>query len=393
MKKKVKDLSQINDLEPALPKSTILIWSVFLCFLVLFMWAYFFKLEEVSTGTGKVISSSKEQVIQSLEGGILTKLYVKEGQIVEKNQVLAQLDPTRQESTVKESQSLLLASKATVARLNAEVNGKSLTFPEDVQKFPELVKEESALYYSRRANLEESISGLKAALSLVEQELRMTEPLVAKGAASDVEVLRLRREANDLRNQMSDIRNTYSVQAREELAKANTDVQTQSQVVAGRSDTLKRTIFKSPVKGIVKEIDVMTIGGVIGQNGKLMTIVPLNEKLLIEARISPRDIAFVHPDQQALVKVTAYDYSIYGGLDGVVTVISPDTIRDEVKQDQFYYRVYIRTNSDKLENKNGESFYITPGMVATVDIKTGEKSVLDYLLKPFNKANEALRER
>ncbi|ALH95749.1 HlyD family efflux transporter periplasmic adaptor subunit [Acinetobacter equi] len=393
MRKKVKDLSQINDLEPVLPKSTILIWTVFLCFLAFFIWAYVFKLEEVSTGTGKVVSSSKEQVIQSLEGGILTKLYVKEGQIVEKGQILAQLDPTRQESTVKESQSLLLASKATVARLNAEVNGKSLSFPDDVRKFPELVKEESALYYSRRANLEESISGLKDALSLVEQELRMTEPLVAKGAASDVEILRLRREANDLRNQMNDIRNKYSVQAREELAKANTDVQTQSQVVAGKSDTLKRTIFKSPVKGIVKEIDVMTIGGVIGQNGKLMTIVPLNEKLLIEARISPRDIAFVHPDQKALVKVTAYDYSIYGGLDGVVTVISPDTIRDEVKQDQFYYRVYIRTNNDKLENKKGQSFYITPGMVATVDIKTGEKSVLDYLLKPFNKAGEALRER
>ena len=231
MRKKVKDLSQINDLEPVLPKSTILIWTVFLCFLAFFIWAYVFKLEEVSTGTGKVVSSSKEQVIQSLEGGILTKLYVKEGQIVEKGQILAQLDPTRQESTVKESQSLLLASKATVARLNAEVNGKSLSFPDDVRKFPELVKEESALYYSRRANLEESISGLKDALSLVEQELRMTEPLVAKGAASDVEILRLRREANDLRNQMNDIRNKYSVQAREELAKANTDVQTQSQVV------------------------------------------------------------------------------------------------------------------------------------------------------------------
>jgi membrane fusion protein, adhesin transport system len=393
MKKKVKDLSLINDLEPALPKSSILIWSLFLCFFVFFIWAYVFQLEEVSTGTGKVISSSKEQVIQSLEGGILTKLYVKEGQIVEKNEILAQLDPTRQESNVKESESLLLASKAAVARLNAEVNGKALSFPEDVKKFPELVKEESALYYSRRENLEESIVGLQQALALVQQELSMTEPLVEKGAASDVEVLRLKRQANELRNQINDIKNQYVVKSREELAKANTDVKTQSQVVTSKSDTLKRTIFKSPVKGIVKEIDVMTIGGVIGQNGKLMTIVPLNEQLLIEARISPRDIAFVHPGQKALVKVTAYDYSIYGGLDGVVTVISPDTIRDEVKQDQFYYRVYIRTNNDKLENKNGKDFYITPGMVATVDIKTGEKSVLDYLLKPFNKANEALRER
>ena len=183
------------------------------------------------------------------------------------------------------------------------------------------------------------------------------------------------------------------MKAREELAKANIDIETQAQVIKGKTDTLERTVFKSPVRGIVKEIDVMTIGGVIPQNGKLMTIVPLDEQLLIEARISPRDIAFIRPDQEALVKVTAYDYSIYGGLHGKVTVISPDTIRDEVKQDQFYYRAYIRTDSDKLINKQGKQFNITPGMVAVVDIKTGHKTVLDYLIKPFNKAKEALRER
>lgn len=156
---------------------------------------------------------------------------------------------------------------------------------------------------------------------------------------------------------------------------------------------MSRTLFKSPVHGIVKEIDVMTLGGVVPQNGKLMTIVPLDEQLLVEARILPRDIAFIRPDQDALVKISAYDYSIYGGLKGKVTVISPDTLRDEVKQDQFYYRVYIRTDSDQLSNKAGQNFNITPGMVATVDIKTGEKTVLDYLIKPFNKAKEALRER
>ena len=164
-------------------------------------------------------------------------------------------------------------------------------------------------------------------------------------------------------------------------------------MVRGKSDTLNRTIFKAPVRGVVKEIDVMTLGGVIPQNGKIMTIVPLDEQLLIEARISPRDIAFIRPGQEALVKLTAYDYSIYGGLKGKVTVISPDTLRDEVKQDQFYYRVYIRTDSDKLYNKAGKAFAITPGMVATVDIKTGSKTIIEYLLKPFNKAKEALRER
>lgn len=389
----LKRSSKVSFQEPPLPKSSVIIWIIGIGLLVLLSWAWLFKLEEVSTGTGKIIPSSKEQVIQSLDGGILTKLNVKEGEIVERGQVLAQLDPTRFESNVGESESLLVSSRATSARLRAEVTGAPLVFPEEVLKYPKLVKEETALYQSRRANLQESVAGLEQALLLVQQELEMTAPLVAKGAASEVEVLRLKREANDLRNQMNDIRNQYYVNAREELSKANTDVETQQQVVRGKSDTLSRTVFKSPVRGVVKEIDVMTLGGVIPQNGKLMTIVPLDEKLLVEARISPCDIAFIRPDQEAFVKITAYDYSIYGGLNGKVAMISPDTLRDEVKQDQFYYRVYIRTDSDKLSNNAGQEFNITPGMVATVDIRTGSKTVMDYLIKPFNKAKEALRER
>ncbi|MCU4352962.1 HlyD family efflux transporter periplasmic adaptor subunit, partial [Acinetobacter ursingii] len=378
-----KRATKVSYKEPPLPRASLVIWIIGIGLLILLLWAGLFQLEEVSTGTGKVIPSSKEQVIQSLDGGILTKLDVQEGDIVEKGQVLAQLDPTRFESNVGESQSLLISAQATAARLRAEVNGTPLVFPDEVKKDPKLVQEETALYNSRRENLEQSISGLKLALQLVQQELTMTEPLVAKGAASEVEVLRLKREANDLQNKINDARNQYYVKSREELSKANTDTEQQMQIVRGRTDTLNRTTFKAPVRGVVKEIAVTTQGGVIPQNGKLMTIVPLDEQLLIEARISPRDIAFIHPGQEALVKITAYDYSIYGGLKGKVTVISPDTIRDEVKQDQFYYRVYIRTDSDKLYNKEGKSFSITPGMVATVDIRTGEKTVLDYLLKPF----------
>lgn len=302
--------------EPPLPKASLVIWIICLGLATILVWAWLFELEEVSTGTGKVVPSSKEQIIQSLDGGILTTLNVKEGQIVEQGQVLAQLDPTRFESNVGETESLLTASKATAARLRAEVSGTPISFPAEVAKESKLVNEETALYQSRRANLEESLSGLKQALFLVEQELSMTQPLVAKGAASEVEVLRLKRQANELRNQMNDVQNQYYVKAREELAKANTDIETQQQVVRGKTDTLSRTVFKSPVRGVVKEIDVMTLGGVVPQNGKLMTIVPLDEQLLVEARISPRDIAFIHPEQEALVKITAYDYSIYGGLKG-----------------------------------------------------------------------------
>lgn len=353
--KKNKSTLQLSQSEPPLPKSSYLVWIICIGLGVLLAWSAIFELEEVSTGTGKVVPSSKDQVIQSLEGGILTKLNVKEGDIVKEGQVLAELDPTRFASNVDESKSLLLSAQATAARLRAEVNGTKLVFPDSLRNAPDLVREETQLYHSRQENLSASIAGLKRALSLVEQELSMTEPLVAKGAASEVEVLRLKRQANELRNQMSDIQNQYYVKAREELSKASTDIEQQEQVVKGRSDALNRAVFKAPVRGVVKEIDVMTIGGVVPQNGKLMTIVPLEDQLLIEARISPRDIAFIRPNQEALVKITAYDYSIYGGLKGKVKVISPDTIRDEVKQDQFYYRVYIRTETDKLYNKAGKA--------------------------------------
>lgn len=379
--------------EPPLPKSSIIIWLIGLCLMIFLAWAWWFSLEEVSTGTGKVIPSSKEQVIQSLDGGILSKLYVEEGQIVEQGQTLAQLDPTRYASHVGESESLLLAAQARASRLRAELNHSTLNFPKNVQQQTKLVSEETALYHARRQNLQDTVTGLKQSLNLVETELAMTKPLVEKGAASEVEVLRLQREARNLQNQIQDARHQYEVNAREELSQTNADIESQQAVIKGRTDSLTRTVIKAPVRGIVKEIDLVTLGGVIPQNGKIMTIVPLDEKLLVEARVSPRDIAFIHPDQPALVKLTAYDYSIYGGLDGKVTVISPDTLRDEVQQDQYYYRVYIRTERDQLENKAGQTFNITPGMIATVDIRTGEKTILDYLLKPFNKAKEALRER
>ena len=179
--------------------------------------------------------------------------------------------------------------------------------------------------------------------------------------------------------------------AREEFGKAEAD--SLESVIKGRSDSLLRLTLRSPVRGIVKDVAVTTRGGVIPPNGQLMAIVPLDDQLLIEARISPRDVAFIYPGQEAKVKITAYDYSIYGGLDGEVTLISPDTIQDEVKPENYYYRVFIRTKTDSLANDQGTLFPIVPGMIATVDIKTGEKSVFEYLMKPINKSKEALRER
>lgn len=389
-----RDLGGSRGLEhvPA-PLASRVVWVTVACLLALLVWAAMFELDEVTTGTGRVVPTSREQVVQSLEGGILAELHVREGDVVEAGQVLAHLDPTLAEATVEESASRMRATLAKAARLQAEVGGGTLEFPSEVQESPDLVRAETALYQSRRDSLQASTAGLGRALALVTEEIRLTAPLVERGAASNVELLRLRRQANELQNQLTDLRTQYLVTAREELASANAQVLEYRSVTRGREDALRRSTIVSPVRGIVKAVEVTTVGGVIPPNGKLMEIVPLDDKLLIEARISPRDVAFLRPGQRAVVKITAYDYHIYGGLEGQVALISPDTIQDEVKPEVYYYRVFIRTERDHLLNEAGHEFRIFPGMVANTDIHTGSKTIMSYLMKPLNRAGEALRER
>lgn len=376
-----------------LSRSTHIIGLSVLLLAVLLLWAALAELDEVSTGIGKVVPGSREQRIQSLEGGILTELLVNEGTIVEAGQVLARLDPTRTESTVDEIAARYRAALARALRLQAELDETPLQFPPALEAFPELRDTEMRLYHSRQERLRQSLAGLQESLALVERELGITRSLLQSGAASHVEVLRLQRQRAELVLKQIELQTQHTVQAREDLSKAQAEVALQSSVLKGRADALARLTHRSPVRGIVKDIAVTTIGGVIPPNGQLMQIVPLDDQLLIEARIAPRDIAFIHPGQPALVKVTAYDYAIYGGLEGEVVTISPDTLQDEVRPDQFYYRVYIRTYRDSLENQAGKRFAIVPGMITAVDIRTGRKTVLDYLVKPMNRAREALRER
>jgi adhesin transport system membrane fusion protein len=342
------------------------IWVCALMLACFLAWAAWFQVVEVSTGTGKVVPTSKEQLIQSMEGGIIKELNVSEGTLVERGQVLAQLDAVKSESNVGESEAKYRAALASVNRLQAEVSEKALVFDASLDKYPELRRAETDLFNARRKGLSETLTGIESSLKLVRSELAITENLAKIGASSRVEVLRLNRQRSELELKATEARSEYMVHAREDLAKANAEAQMLSAVIRGRSDSLSRLTLRSPVRGIVKDIEVSTIGGVVPPNGQLMQIVPLDEQLLIETRISPRDIAFIHPEQQAKVKITAYDYSIYGSLDGKVVTISPDTIQDEVKPEIFYYRV---------------------------DIRTGEKTVLDYLIKPLNRAREALRER
>ncbi|HEX9806240.1 MAG TPA: HlyD family efflux transporter periplasmic adaptor subunit [Alteraurantiacibacter sp.] len=379
--------------EDRLQRSKLVVWIVAGGLALFLVWAYFAQLDEVSTGSGRVVPTTREQTIQSLEGGILARVLVKQNDIVEPGQVLAQLDPTRSASDVEESSARYRAALARAARLEAEVSQTQLRFPAELADFPDLKAEETRLYNTRRQSLAQSLALVDRSLGLIGEEVRIARSLVEVGAASNVEVLRLQRQQSELELTKSDLRSEYMVQAREELAQAREEMGSLSPIVKGRSFSLESLTLRSPVRGIVKSIDISTIGGVVPPGGQVMEIIPLDDQLLIEARISPRDVAFIHPGQAASVKITAYDYAIYGRLEGRVSTISPDTIQDEVDPSIYYYRVFVLTSADALANKEGKTFPIVPGMIATVDIHTGSKSVLDYLIKPFNRVREALRER
>lgn len=382
-----------EEADPRMALSSRLVWTLCALFAAALAWAWFATLDEVATGSGRVVPTMREQVIESLGGGILAELHVKQDDVVQAGQILAQLDPTQASSTFEESAAKYRAALAASVRLQAEVNRTQLAFPRELDDFPELMQAETRLYETRRRSLNESIGLIDQSIALIRREVAIGESLIEVGAASNVEVIRLRRQLADLELKKADLRSQYMVEARQALAEANEQTKALAPVMHGRSDTLSRLTLRSPVKGIVKNIEVSTVGGVIPPNGRLMEIIPLEDQLMIEARMSPRDIAFIHPGQRATVKVTAYDYAIYGGLQGEVATISPDTIQDEVKPEIYYYRVFIRTKSSALVNDAGKRFPIFPGMITTVDIHTGQKTVLQYLMKPINRAQEALRER
>jgi adhesin transport system membrane fusion protein len=374
------------------PRSRII--PILACLITVFIvWAAFAKVDEVAVGSARVTPSSKSQLIQTLEGGIIEEIFVREGDLVQVGQTLAALDRARFMATVGEVVAKARSLEAAGARLKAEIEGGAPRFSQEVEAMPELVAREMELFRSRRHNLKENTASLEESLRLVRREIELTAPLVELGAASDVELIRLKRQENELAAKLASVRNQYIIEANAEYAKTMAELEVIRQVMSGRRDQLERTVLTSPVRGIVKNLEHTTIGGVVAPGGTLMEIVPIEDTLLIEARLSPRDIAFIRPGLPATVKITAYDPSIYGTLDAVVDRISPDTLQDEVHRDQVYYRVYLHTRSSTLRTKDGKEHAIMPGMVATVDIRTGSKTVLDYLLKPVNKAKEALRER
>lgn len=410
------------------------LWTLLTMIFLSLLWAGFANIDEVTRGEGKAVPSSRLQKIQNLEGGIVSQVYVHEGELVNVGTPLVHMDETRFASNAGETEADRLGLQAKIDRLTAEVNQKEFVIsPEIAQKAPDVGRGEMGLFNSRKSQLESDIAGLKEqltqkrqelldfqakqgqykqSLSLLQQEIKMSEPLIASGAISKVEILRLRRsevetrglldsitlsipkaesEIKETDNKINGSRSKFQSDALAELNEAITNLSKAQASSKALEDQVERTMVVSPVRGIVQQIMVNTVGGVIQPGSDLVEIVPLDDNLMIEAKINPRDIAFLHPGQEAMIKFTAYDYTIYGGLKGKVMQISPDTVTD--KEGHSYYVVRLRTDKNYLGSKE-KPMVIIPGMVATVDILTGKKTILSYLLKPIIRAQaEAMRER
>ncbi len=397
------DLPLLNDLHAAMQheKHRGMYWTITLLalFLAVFLvWAYFSNVEEVTRGQGSVIPSSREQVIQSLDPGVLSEMLVREGDLVERGQVLLKLDTARSSAVYREAKNKVDALEATAARLRSEAHGVPLKFPASVPA--ELVARETAAYRARTRAVNETVQGLEQSKKLLDKEIAITEPMAAKGVVSEVEILRMKRQSNDLQLQITERRNKFQSDANTDLVRVEADLAQSEEAAAARADPVKRSEIKAPLRGVVKNIKINTVGGVVGAGQDIMEIVPVDGPLLVEAYIRPQDVAFIKPNDDALVKLTAYDYAIYGGLEGKVKLISPDTLQDnrrpselKLNPDESFYRVIVQTTSHDLKDKNGNDMPIIPGMIATVDIKTGEKTVFQYLIKPITRLKQALRER
>lgn len=410
------------------------LWVTVAFLIVALVWANLATVDQVAHAEGRVIPSSQLQVIQNLEGGILAKVLVREGELVKQNQPLMRLDDTRFASSFNEGKLSLYALTARIARLEAEIRGATFKAPGDFPpEHQHLIESERELFEARKREHASAIDILKQQLTqqqqtlaelvaregklarnaeLAQQELDITEPLVETGAVSQVELLRLQVAVNEslgelesvrlaipraktaieeAREKISEREQQFRSEAQSELSEARTQLSRLSISNVALEDRVRRTEVRAPVAGTVKQILVTTEGAVVQPGMDLVEIVPSNDSLLVEARIRPADIAFIHPGQDATVKLTAYDFAVYGGLDATLEFISADTIVDE--RGEHFFKIQVRTDKNHL-GTDANPLPIIPGMVATVDILTGEKTVMDYLLKPLRRAQEsALSER
>ena len=416
------------------PLSHLILWITVFFFTTTITWAYYSTLDEVTRGSGRVIPSSHVQVVQNLEGGIVSAILVQEGDQVNKGQVLLRIDDTRFASSYRESQVTSATLQAKIARLTAESQGKSFKLPRNLTSAQtEPFGNEQALAQSRQQELQTQIEVLKQQITqkqqeikelssrqqqlqqsyeLAQKELNITEPLVKKGVMSEVDLLRLEREVSSIKAELEgarlripraeaavteaerkieELQVSFRTQALRDLNDIKAESSRLTESKRALEDRVIRTAVRSPVKGTVKRLKVTTIGGVVQPGMDLVEIVPSEDTLLIEAQIRPADIAFLHPGQSAMVKFTAYDFSIFGGLRASLEHISADTITNE--RGESFFLIRLRTERNYLGTK-ANFLPIISGMTVNVDILTGRKTLLDYLLKPIKKAQEkALRER
>ena len=359
-------------------------------------WASEAEIDQITRAPGQVIASSRNQVIQELDGGIVTEILVKEGSLVKQGQPLVLFDRTKTETSYLESRAKAAALKAAQARLKAEVYGGQPKFPPELGEYPSIRANQEMLFKARQTALHEDIAAQRQTLGLIESELKMLLPLLEAGDVSKAEVLKLQRQVAEAEGAITNRRNKYRQESQTDLSKALEDLAGLEQIMAQRREQLGRTVVTSPTDGVVRNIRITTRGGVAKPGEEIMQIVPVDDDLLFEAKVKPADIAFVKPGLPATIKLDAYDYTIYGSFEGVVTYISVDTLSDEARNlnEPAYYRVQVKTRSSDIKQRAGRRIEIQPGMTAAVEIKTGANTVLKYLTKPITKTlSESLGER
>lgn len=391
------DGSRREDLRGVLRSSRWALWSLLLTCAAFFTWAYYAEIDQITRAPGSVISSARSQIIQSQDGGVIEELMVKEGDVVQRNQVLVKIDGTRQESGYLETRAKAAGLAITVARLQAEVLGRTPRFPPEAKAYPEFRETQITLFEKRRSAILDELKSFENIKAIVQKELQMTKPLLATGDVSATEVLRLERQIADTQAQITNRKNKYFQDTQAELSKALEDLAGVQQIMAQRKDQLTQTELRAPLHGIVKNVRVTTRGGVIRPGEEVMQIVPLEEDLVIEAKVSPADIAFIKTGMKATVKIDAYDYTIYGDLSGTLSYISADTLTENLNAQQGehpYYRVQVKTDGRRFSARPDQQLDIQPGMTSMVEIKTGSNTVLKYLSKPVIKTlNQSLGER
>ena len=357
------------------------------------VWSSWATLEEQIRAPGTAIVSSRSQVVQVVDGGVLRKMHVREGDSVVAGDLIAELDTVRFEANSEEIAVKVISLRGTIARLLSELEGRPLKFPPEVLARPEVVESQRNLYERRRQLQEEDQKAIAQSLKLAQEELALLEQLEAGGDASRSEVLKARRQVNELKATATNKRNTYRQEAQAELTKSRADLEQAEQVLTQRREALQSTRIRAPMTGTVKNVRVTTLGAVLKAGDELLQIVPTDDPLLMEAKVRSADVAFVRTGLRANVKFDAYDYTIYGSLKGHVIYISPDTIEAERNSDEEpTYRVHIEI--DEIPQDRKREIDVIPGMTGTVEIITGERTVAQYLLKPLRRiSSEALVER